>query len=90
VADYLEGLPRLRSIMQRNATQEEFSSGEILRVTGIFTGIFSVVMTLLSLFALPAACAALASVLITFSGIFLVGGVVMWAIGWLKDRRLKD
>ncbi len=76
--------------MQRNATQEEFSSGEVLRVTGIFTVIFSVAMALLSLFALPASCAALASMLVLISGIFFVGGLVVWGIGWIKDRNVRE
>ena len=73
--------------MQRQGTTEDFSSGEVLRLTGILTTVLSVAVGLVAMFAFPAACGALASLVLFMAGIFLIIGLVILAISFFVSRR---
>jgi len=73
--------------MQRQGTSEDFSSGDVLRLTGILTTVLSVVVGLVAVFAFPAACGALASLVLFTAGIFFTAGLVILGISFFMSRR---
>ena len=73
--------------MQNNNVQEQMTNGEMLRVAGISTVAFSIVLTLVILFATPTGCRAVAGLFLVTSGMFALGGITMWVIGKIKGNR---
>jgi len=73
--------------MQRQGASEDISSGEVMRLTGIVTIVLSIVVGLVAMFAFPAACSALASLVLFMSGIFVIIGLVILGISLLASRR---
>ncbi len=73
--------------MQRNATQEDISTGEVLKLTGIFTIIVSVAVGLLCLFVLPTSCSIVGGFSVILAGMFLILGIVAYAVGTIMIRR---
>lgn len=63
------------------------SNDELLRIAGISTVVFSFVLTLLILFATPTSCRAVSGLFLVTSGMFAVGGIVMWVVGKVKGSR---
>jgi len=73
--------------MQRQVTSDEYSSSEVMRLTGILTTVLSVAVGLVAMFAFPAACGALASLVLFMSGIFFIIGLVILLIDVFLSRR---
>jgi len=70
--------------MQKQTTQDEFTGGHFLRVTGIVTIVTAVLTSLFGLFVVPAACSAIVGLMLLFSGALLVGGFVTLLIGLFR------
>ncbi len=72
------------SKMQKQTTQEEYTGGQFLRITGIVTIITAVLTGVFGLFVVPAACSAIVGLMLLFSGFLLVGGFVALIVGLFK------
>jgi hypothetical protein len=73
--------------MQRQGTSEDFSSGEVMRLTGIVTIVLSIAVGLVAMLAFPAACGPLASLVLFMSAIFVIIGLVILGISLFVSRR---
>lgn len=73
--------------MQNNDVQESMTSDETLRIAGISTIVFSLLLALVVLFAIPPSYRAVSGLFLVTSGMFTIGGIVMWVIGKVKGNR---
>lgn len=73
--------------MQRNAVQNEISNADIIRFSGLFAVGFSIITSLILLFAVPSMSNYLFGFLVMVLGVFLVLGIVAFVVGTAMARR---
>ena len=66
--------------------QTTVTGSSVLRLGGAFIVVFSVVASLLLLFAIPSSCRFVSGLQLTFLGLFLIAGLVVFLVGQLKKR----
>lgn len=59
----------------------------VLRIGGAFTVVFSVVVSMLVLFAIPVACSFVSGLQLVFLGVLLIIGMLTFLLGLALSRR---
>lgn len=66
--------------------QTTVTGSSVLRLGGAFIVVFSVVASLLLLFAIPSSCRFVSGLQLTFLGFFLIAGLLVFLAGQFKKR----
>jgi hypothetical protein len=69
------------------AVIQRHMNGSVLRIGGGFIAVFSVVVGVLVLFAIPTACSFVGSLQLIILGFLFIGGVIAFLLGGILSRK---
>ncbi len=69
--------------------RQDFVGGSVLRIGGAFTAVFSLVVGLLILFAIPGACTFVSGLQLIFLGFLFIIGVLTFFLGNALSRKKR-